>query len=118
MKRRPVASRRFRYPLGVRVFLRLWRYTVESDRLDDFRTLYGSEGDWARLFTRAPGYRGTDLMAAVDAADTFVTVDRWDTRDAWNGFLAAHRAAYDRLDARCEGLTLREEDLGDYEVDA
>jgi hypothetical protein len=44
----------------------------------------------------------------------YVTIDRWESRDAWMAFHDAHRAAYDALDKECENLTTREEPIGDY----
>jgi hypothetical protein len=43
------------------VFIIIWRYTVASDRDDDFRSAYGPRGEWSRLFDPDNGYLGTEL---------------------------------------------------------
>jgi len=93
-------------------FVRLWRYKVAEVQRPAFERAYGPEGDWARLFGRAEGYLGTELLAA--SGGKYLTVDRWRDRRDWDAFLADLGDDYRALDRRLENLDVEEEDLGDW----
>lgn len=84
----------------------IWRYEVATDRRDDFERAYGPSGLWCELFGRAEGYRSTEL---VRAADSYLTIDRWESQAAFDRFLDRWRGDYDRLDRELEPLTRSEE---------
>lgn len=90
----------------------IWRFQVRPERRAEFVRRYASDGDWARLFARAPGYRGTDLVALDGSDDTFLTIDRWDSPETWTRFRSEFQEEYQQLDLACEGMTLKEERLG------
>jgi heme-degrading monooxygenase HmoA len=100
------------------IFVRVWRYTVAEARREAFERAYGPEGDWARLFARQEGFRGTELLGAADSGSdgtlAYVTIDRWRDRADWGAFLAEHGEDYRALDVRLDKLTLQEEDHGDW----
>ncbi len=95
-----------------------YRYRVAADRRAAFERVYGSAGDWARLFARAEGYLGTELLASADEPGTYLLLDRWASRAAHAAFLAAYGAEYERFGAECEaaGLWAHEERLGAFEA--
>ena len=97
------------------MFVILWRFVVRPEVVDVFLQHYSDTGSWAQLFRRSPLFLGTDLIRSSDDATTFVTIDRWHSREAFEDFQREHGAEYARLDGLCEGLTLREELLGRYE---
>lgn len=90
----------------------VWRYRTAPGREAAFEALYGTDGDWARLFRRSRDYLGTTLFR--DAADPhcFLTIDRWTSREAYEDFLEAAHADYAALDLRGDALTLDEARLG------
>jgi heme-degrading monooxygenase HmoA len=92
----------------------LWEFAVVPAKQAEFEAHYGPDGTWARLFRRAPGYAGSELLQ--DRADPlrYLTIDRWETREAWLAFRSTHAAEYERLDHEFEGLTTREAPLGEY----
>ena len=92
----------------------LWEFMVAAARQAEFEAHYGPDGTWARLFSRADGYLGTELLR--DRADPlrYLTIDRWESHGAWQAFHRAHGAEYERLDREFEGLTTREAPLGEY----
>lgn len=94
-------------------FVRIWRFRVRSDKIGEFLDAYGPDGAWARLFRRAGGFRGTELLPSTDET-TYVTIDRWDEAADWEAFLDSWRDEYGALDRACEGLTESEEDLGSF----
>jgi heme-degrading monooxygenase HmoA len=90
----------------------LWEFVVPSARLDRFIAVYGPAGDWARLFRRAPGYLGTELLQSSEYPGLFLTVDRWESAASFQRFLADFSAEYHALDASLEGLSTSERKLG------
>ena len=92
----------------------LWEFAVRPGREAEFERGYGPEGAWAQLFRRARGYLGTELLR--DCADPlrYVTVDRWESAEAFRAFRDAFAAEYARLDREFEPLTAREAPLGEF----
>lgn len=92
----------------------LWEFVVAPAKQAEFEAHYGPDGTWARLFRRAPGYVGSELLR--DRADPlrYLTIDRWESREDWQAFRSAHSADYERLDREFERLTTREAPLGEY----
>ena len=80
-----------------------------------FETAYGPEGDWVKLFRKAPGYGGTELLMDVDTTGRYLTIDRWRSREDFWKFREAFRAEYLSLDERFAALTKRETLNGDFQ---
>lgn len=90
----------------------IWRFRVPAAAVADFERAYGPSGDWARLFARAPGYAGTELLKLHGEDGTYLTIDRW---NSGNDFHAAKEMLdhdYTALDRRCEAYTSEETWLG------
>lgn len=49
---------------------------MAPDREGDFLSGYGPNGEWSRLFSRADGYLGTELVEC-DEPGGYMTIDRW-----------------------------------------
>jgi heme-degrading monooxygenase HmoA len=92
----------------------LWTFDVQPDRKAEFEFHYGPEGTWVRLFRRAPGYLGSELLCDLANAHRYVTIDRWESREAWQAFRQHFAADYERLDREFEGLTKSESPLGEF----
>jgi len=59
-----------------------------------FERTYGPEGEWAQFFAGGAGYIGTELLRDVEQPGRYVSIDRWESRDAYNAFVEAHRDTY------------------------
>jgi heme-degrading monooxygenase HmoA len=70
----------------------VFRYDVRDPQ--DFATVYGPNGEWAQFFRQGVGYIGTELLQDVDELDRFVVIDRWESAEAYNTFVAEHQAEY------------------------
>ena len=81
-----------------------------------FEQAYGPEGEWVRLFRRDPGYRGTRLVRDAGRERVYLTIDWWESRYAYDQFLETCTQAYAEIDRKCEGLTIREVNLGSGET--
>lgn len=96
----------------------VWAYDVKPDQVRSFERAYGPDGDWVRLFRRAPGFESTELRRESDRVTRYFTVDRWRTRADYRRFRDTFQAEYQVLDARCAKLTDAEMKVGDFETAA
>jgi heme-degrading monooxygenase HmoA len=96
-------------------YLIVWEFHVRHGQEKTFERVYGSGGEWARLFRRSEQYLGTELIRDAQNPDRYVTLDFWSTRDAYAQFRTQHLVDYEKLDARCEELTETEAVIGTFE---
>jgi heme-degrading monooxygenase HmoA len=90
----------------------LWTYEVAPEVESAFRAAYSVDGEWARLFARAPGFLGVELFSD---GSRYLTVDRWETREAFETFKTGFAQAYAELDSKLAPLTLSETKLGAFD---
>jgi heme-degrading monooxygenase HmoA len=65
----------------------------------EFERVYGPNGEWAAFFRQGRGYIGTELLRDVEAPGRYLVIDRWESADAYNAFVAGHREEYmERVD--------------------
>ncbi len=62
----------------------------------EFERVYGSDGEWAAFFRRGRGYIGTELLRDLETAGRYLVIDRWQSADAYNAFVAEHGDEYMR----------------------
>jgi heme-degrading monooxygenase HmoA len=72
----------------------VFRYEVREPA--EFERVYGPEGDWAKFFRQGRGYIGTELLRDLAEPERYLVVDRWESVDAYNAFLADHEREYIR----------------------
>jgi heme-degrading monooxygenase HmoA len=97
------------------MFLALWEFEVKPGCEERFQTVYGAEGEWVRLFRGDPSFIETRLLKDPAAENKFVTVDFWESREAYESFKELNHAAYMAIDKQCESLTVSERCLGNFE---
>ena len=96
------------------MFTTVWEFEIPEARRSEFEATYGAAGEWATLFRLAAGFRETVLLRSVSSPLTYVTLDRWSSRAAYEEFRIVHAAAYAALDEATAGLTLAERHLGTF----
>jgi heme-degrading monooxygenase HmoA len=75
-------------------------FSYEVRDTAEFERVYGSEGEWAEFFRQSRGYIGTELLRDVEAPGRYLVIDRWESADAYNAFVAERREEYmARVDA-------------------
>jgi heme-degrading monooxygenase HmoA len=71
-------------------------FTYDVADADEFERVYGPDGEWSRFFRGGRGYVGTELLRDVEQPGRYLVVDRWETRETYNAFVAEHRDEYMR----------------------
>jgi len=99
------------------MYVYVWEYLVRPEATEQFREKYGANGAWVALFQRASGYLRTELYCDLDDPYRYVTVDTWESRQAYDRFRQTFATEFTELDALCEGLTLRESRFGRFSVE-
>ena len=71
-------------------------FVYEARDPGEFERVYGPEGEWAEFFRGGAGYVGTELLRDVEAPSRYLVIDRWESREAYQAFVDAHRDEYMR----------------------
>ena len=75
-------------------------FSYEVHEAAEFERVYGTDGEWAEFFRQGRGYVGTELLRDVEAPGRYLVIDRWESADAYNTFVAGRREEYmERVDA-------------------
>jgi heme-degrading monooxygenase HmoA len=96
------------------MFVIIWRYEVVDSNRGPFEEIYGADGAWAKLFAKADGYLGTEVLRSEKTPGEYMTIDRWESRGDFERFKEQFGEEYRAFDEACEALTVSEEHLGDY----
>jgi len=95
-------------------FVVIWEFRAPSGQKDAFERAYGADGQWVRLFREDEAYLGTELIRDLKAEGSYLTLDFWESEEAYDAFRAKHAAEYEAIDAECESLTESEREVGRY----
>lgn len=96
------------------MFVILWEFEVKPESQECFERVYGPHGEWVRLFSRDPRFRGSQLLRDFSRSLSYFTLDFWDSESAYQDFQNAHRASYEELDRVTEAFTLKERCIGTF----
>jgi heme-degrading monooxygenase HmoA len=69
-------------------------FSYETHDAAEFERIYGQDGEWAEFFRGGRGFIGTELLRDVEAPGRFLVIDRWESAEAYNAFVAEHREEY------------------------
>ena len=98
------------------MFVALWEFEVKPGYEEKFEKVYGAEGEWAKLFLQDCMYKGTRLVKDVARERVYLTLDFWETREGYQEFKKVRAKEYEELDRECEGMTVREKRLGEFQT--
>ena len=56
--------------------------------------MYGPDGEWAKFFRQGAGFIGTELLRDLEESDRYVVIDRWESIEAYNRFIAEYQQEY------------------------
>jgi heme-degrading monooxygenase HmoA len=91
----------------------VFRYEVRDQPA--FEAAYGPDGEWSQFFRQGNGYIGTELLHDVEEPERYLVVDRWESADAYNTFLAEHNDEYMRRADESRFHYLQELRFGTFE---
>jgi heme-degrading monooxygenase HmoA len=91
----------------------VFRYEVRDP--EEFAGVYGPDGEWAQFFRRGVGYIGTELLHDVDEPERYLVIDRWESADAYNAFLAEFQDEYMRRSDEARFYYIQELRFGTFE---
>ena len=94
----------------------IWEYQVKPERQAEFEKIYAANGAWAELFKRGTGFLGAELYRKADQPLSFLTIDRWISKEEYGAFLSQWREEYKALDTQCEDLTESESQIGEWDL--
>lgn len=97
------------------MYVLIWQFTPKPGFEKEFQAAYGPEGDWVRLFREGNGYIGTKLLKET-GSPLYITIDEWNSREAYESFRSAHALRYRELDQQFEFLTESETHLGSFSL--
>ena len=95
-------------------FTCIWEFDVPAAAEPEFRRHYGPGGTWVALFRNDPAFVETLLLHDPSRQGRYVTIDRWQSAEAYHLFRQTFSEQYRALDQACEGLTRRETNLGSF----
>ncbi len=90
-------------------------FVYEVSERAEFERVYGPDGEWAQLFRSGRGYVGTELLRDIEQPGRYLVVDRWESADAYNAFVEAHRDEYMRRVDETSFRYVQELRLGTFE---
>ncbi len=90
----------------------IWQYIVRPEFTEEFENVYGPDGPWVELFSPAGGYVRTELYRDRLDPLRYLTIDYWESVEAWETFRGQRSAEFEKLDKLCSRFTLEEKRLG------
>jgi heme-degrading monooxygenase HmoA len=91
----------------------VFRYDARDP--EEFEKAYGSNGEWAQFFREGVGYIGTELLRDIEEHDRYLVIDRWESIEAYNDFVAEHQVEYLRRSDESRIYYLAELRFGAFE---
>jgi heme-degrading monooxygenase HmoA len=98
------------------MFVVVWQFEIEEEKITAIEAAYGPAGSWAQLFRSSSSYLGTELLRDAYVPGSYMTIDRWKCEEEFRAFRKAHDQDYEVLDRACDALTSRETRIGAYTV--
>jgi heme-degrading monooxygenase HmoA len=90
-------------------------FRYEARDPEEFERAYGPEGEWAQFFRQGRGYIGSELLRDLEEPERYLVVDRWETAEAYNAFLAEHQDEYVRRSEETRLYYVQELRFGTFE---
>ena len=92
----------------------IWKYTVKPGKHGAFEKLYGPDGDWVKWFKTSSHYQSTELIKSTSSDSEYVTIDRWDSKQAYDRFYQDGKDRFEEIDEIGDSLTEEETLLGSF----
>lgn len=93
----------------------IWKYVVQDSTRRTFEQEYGTNGTWYKLFSKSPNYRGSVLHRSDEHPDTYILIDKWTSKEAYEAFKKSNAEVYGSLSKKFEGLYTEETKIGGFQ---
>jgi heme-degrading monooxygenase HmoA len=90
-------------------------FRYEARDHDEFERVYGPDGEWSQFFRQGRGYVGSELLRDLEEPERYLVIDRWESTDAYNAFLAEHESEYVRRSEETRLYYVQELRFGTFE---
>ncbi len=94
----------------------IWKYKVKLENIKIFEHEYGFEGTWFKLFSESKEYKGSFLHKSETEPNTYLLIDTWTSKQAYEDFKKLKQDAYNELSSKFEYLYDTEEKIGSYDL--
>ncbi|MTI40248.1 antibiotic biosynthesis monooxygenase family protein [Fulvivirga lutimaris] len=94
----------------------IWKYKVKYDSTDQFEFEYGPNGTWNKLFSQSKNYKGSFLHKSEDDSQTYILIDTWVSKQAYEDFINENQKVYNEISAGFEILYLTEKKVGSFNL--
>lgn len=94
------------------MFVIIWQFKPKPASEKQFEDAYGPSGRWAQFFLDGDGFLGTELLRAEDGS--YLTMDRWSSKETFEKFKAEHAQKYEQLDREFEAMNEVEKRIGEF----
>jgi len=95
-------------------FVIVWEFHARANKQREFEKAYAPDGVWGTLFRSGDGYIRTELIRDREDPLRYVTIDVWQSRQAYERFKKKNWAEYQAIDKKCESLTRSEKLIGEF----
>ena len=95
-------------------YVYIWEYKAKNNSIKEFEEFYNSQGTWVELFKLANGYIKTDFFKDKIEHNRFITVDYWESYEAYDQFRIDFDEKFQELDQKCAHYTLGEKKMGEF----
>jgi len=95
-------------------YIYLWEFIVAREHVAEFEQAYGDDGEWVKLFRRAAGYLRTELIRDRWNPLRYLTIDYWESEDAYDAFRSEFSKEFAALDSKCAEWTTSEREIGRF----
>ena len=92
----------------------IWQYRVNAEHINKFMELYGPNGEWDKLFGKSRDFQGTELLNQEGSDNIFITIDNWNSKEAYDAFIKDNRTDYNNIDQIGDAYTNSEKLIGLY----
>lgn len=99
---------------NTKLYTVIWKYHIKPENKEKFELEYGQKGTWEKLFTKSNNYRGSFLYKNEDEIDTYILMDTWTSKQAYEVFKKMNKEKYNEISSDFEHLYFTEEKIGSF----
>jgi quinol monooxygenase YgiN len=92
----------------------MWQFDVKKGREEEFKKLYGADGDWTTLNRRTRSYLGSSFLHDQNRSSRYVVIEYWSEMLVYEQHRSSRSALIAAIETRRAELVDAMEALGIY----